>query len=122
MNQTMMHLPENAEKLRIFIGETDRHDGRPLFEAIVLAAKKAGLAGATVIKATMGFGANSQVHTNKILRLSEDLPLVIEIVDEPDRIEAFLPTLDQMIDEGLVTKEKVQVIFYRHGACDLDQS
>ena len=100
--------------LRIYLGEDDRHDGRPLYEAIVLAAREQQIAGATVIKGSMGFGHASRIHTAKILRLSEDLPMVIEIVDEEDKIHAFLPDLDEMIGEGLVTMEKVEVIFYRH--------
>ena len=109
-----MQLPEEAELLRIFIGESDRRGGRPLYEVIVEEARKQGLAGATVLRATLGFGAHSRIHTAKILRLSEDLPMVIEIVDKPDRIAAFLPDLDQLMDEGLVTLEKVRVITYRH--------
>lgn len=113
-----MKLPSEAELLRIFIGESDRHEGRPLYEAIVLAARKRGMAGATVLRGLMGFGAHSRMHTTKILRLSEDLPLIIEIVDKPERIEAFLPLLDEMIGEGLVTLERAQVIAYRYGEID----
>jgi uncharacterized protein len=109
-----MKLPSEAQLLRIFIGESDRHEGKPLYEAIVLAARERGMAGATVLRGLMGFGAHSRMHTAKILRLSEDLPLVIEIVDKPERIEAFLPLLDAMIDEGLVTLERAQVIAYRY--------
>ncbi len=109
-----MHLPHEAELLRIFIGESDRHGHRPLYEAIVQLAREKGLAGATVLRGIMGFGAHSRMHTAKILRLSEDLPIVIEIVDTPERIEAFLPQIDGMIAEGLVTLEKVRVIAYRH--------
>ena len=109
-----MKLPYESELLRIFVGETDRYEGRPLYEAIVRKARETGMAGATVLHGTMGFGAHSRVHTAKILRLSEDLPVVVEIVDMPQRIEAFLPVLDGMIDEGLVTLEKVKVIAYRH--------
>lgn len=115
-----MQLPERAQRLRIFIGESDKAEGRPLYEVIVTRAREAGLAGATVLRGAMGFGANSRVRTSKILRLSEGMPLVIEIVDEADKIEAFVPVLDGLITEGLVTKEPVQVIFYRHSACDLD--
>ena len=104
--------------LRIFIGESDKHEGRPLYEAIVQEARRAGLAGATVLRGTLGFGAHSRIHTTKVLRLSEDLPMVVEIVDETDAIEAFLPTLDGMIDEGMVTLEKVSIIAYRHGNAD----
>ncbi len=110
----MMELPKEAELLRIFIGEGDRCHGRPLYEVIVEEARKKGLAGATVTRATLGFGAHSRIHTAKVLRLSEDLPMVIEIVDRPDKIAAFLPDLNQLMDEGLVTLEKVRVITYRH--------
>ena len=109
-----MQLPSEAELLRIFVCESDKHDGRPLYEAIVQSAREKGLAGATVLKGVMGFGAHSRVHTAKILRLSEDLPMVIEIVDTPERIAEFLPTVDEMIGEGLVTLEKINVITYRH--------
>ena len=109
-----MKLSGEAELLRIFIGESDRCDGRPLYEAIVQEARQAGLAGATVLRGILGFGAHSRIHSAKILRLSEDLPVVIEIVDRPDRIAEFLPKLDTMIAEGLVTLEKVRIIAYRH--------
>jgi len=110
-----MKPPEEAELLRIFIGESDKWKGRPLYEAIVLAAREQGLAGATVLKGQMGFGAHSRLHSAKILRLSEDLPIVIELVDKTERIEAFLPQLDGMIEEGMVTIEKVRVLAYRAG-------
>src|SRR6201996_539162 len=106
-------LPTDATLLRIFIGDADRHDGRPLYEAIVLKAREMHLAGATVLKSPMGFGHHSRLHTAKILQLSTDLPMVIEIVDEPPKIEAFLPVLDEMMDGGLVTLEKGRVIHYR---------
>jgi hypothetical protein len=109
-----MRLPEEAELLRIFIGESDRHQGKPLYEAIVLEARRRGMAGATVLRGVMGFGADSRVHTAKILRLSEDLPIIVEIVDKPDRIVDFLPELDKMMQEGLVTLERARVIVYRH--------
>lgn len=109
-----MHIPSEAELLRVFIGESDKRGGRPLYEVIVEEARRRGLAGATVLRGTLGFGANSRIHTAKVLRLSEDLPMVIEIVDAPERIAAFLPDLDGMIDEGLVTLEKVRLIAYRH--------
>ncbi len=110
-----MHLPSDAQLLRIFIGESDKHDGLPLHEAIVRLAREKGLAGATALRGVMGFGANSRVHTDKILRLSEGMPMVVEIVDSPERIGEFLPLVDAMMDEGLVTLEKIQVMVYRHG-------
>jgi uncharacterized protein len=108
-----MKIPTDGKLLRIFIGEADRWNGRPLYEAIVEEARKRGLAGATVWKGFMGFGAHSRLHTTKILRLSEDLPIVIEIVDAAEKIEAFLPDLDRMVQEGLVTLERADVILYR---------
>lgn len=110
-----MHLPQDAVLLRIFIGESDRWQHRPLYEAIVLKARERHLAGATVLRGPMGFGKSSRLHTAKILRLSLDLPLVIEIVDTADKIQAFLPVLDEMMQGGLVTLEKVKVIDYRAG-------
>lgn len=107
-----MQMPKQAVLLRIFIGESDECEGRPLYEAIVLKAREMHLAGATVLRGPMGFGASSHLHTTKILRLSEDLPLVIEIADAEDKINAFLPTLDGMMSSGLVTLEKVQVLQY----------
>lgn len=107
-----MHIPEQAMLLRIFIGENDRHAGRPLYEAIVLKARELHLAGATVLRGPMGFGHSSRLHTAKILRLSEDLPLVIEIVDTEEKINAFLPVLETMMSSGLVTLEKARVIRY----------
>lgn len=109
-----MNLPSEAELLRIFIGESDKYHGRPLYEAIVELAREKGLAGATVLHGNMGFGASSRVHTAKILRLSEDLPIVVEIVDKPERIADLLPLIDGMIDQGLVTLETVRVKVYRH--------
>ncbi|HXI10176.1 MAG TPA: DUF190 domain-containing protein, partial [Thermodesulfobacteriota bacterium] len=109
-----MKLPSEAEILRIFIGESDKYNGRPLYEAIVEEARKSGMAGATVTRGVLGFGAHSRIHTAKILRLSEDLPLIVEIIDKPERIEAFLPGLDKMVEEGLITVEKVRVVAYRH--------
>jgi PII-like signaling protein len=108
-----MNVPEEGYLLRVFVGESDRHGRRPLYEAIVLKAREAGLAGATVLRGVMGFGRRSVLHTAKILRLSEDLPMVVEIVDAREKIEEFLPVLDGMIAEGLVTLERVQVIHYR---------
>ncbi|MEK0084690.1 DUF190 domain-containing protein [Benzoatithermus flavus] len=107
-----MMIPRSAMLLRIFIGESDRHGHRPLYEAIVMKAREAHLAGATVLRGPMGFGHSSRLHTAKILRLSADLPLVIEIVDSEDKIAGFLPALEPMIGSGLVTTEKVQVIQY----------
>jgi PII-like signaling protein len=109
-----MNTPSEGELLRIFIGESDHYGGRPLYEAIVEEARKRGMAGATVIRGVLGFGAHSRIHTAKVLRLSEDLPMVVEIVDTAARIEAFIPDLDRMMDEGMVTVEKVRVIVYRH--------
>lgn len=108
-----MQLPEDSLLLRIFIGESDRHLHHPLYEAIVLKAREAGLAGATALRGAMGFGPSSRLHTTKILRLSEDLPLVIEIIDIEEKINAFLPTLDGMMGDGLVTIEKVRTLRYR---------
>jgi len=110
-----MTLPSSGEILRIYIGESDRWHHQPLHEAIVLKAREAGLAGATVLRGSMGFGASSRLHTAKILRLSMDLPLVIEIVETPEKIAAFLPTLDEMVTEGLVTLEAVRILKYRAG-------
>ncbi|WP_279165227.1 DUF190 domain-containing protein [Thermus scotoductus] len=108
-----MKLEGEAKLLRIFVGESDRHGGRPLYEAIVLEARRRGLSGATVLKGFMGFGAHSRIHTAKIPQLSEDLPVVVEIVDTEEKIQAFLPVLDGMVREGLVTLEKVRVLLYR---------
>jgi PII-like signaling protein len=110
-----MQIPTDAVLLRIFLGESDRWEHKPLYEAIVLAARGAQLAGATVLRGPMGFGKASHLHTAKILRLSMDLPLVIEIVDSEEKINSFLPTLDKMIGGGLVTLEKVKVLHYRAG-------
>jgi PII-like signaling protein len=108
-----MKIPQQGKLLRIFIGERNRYDGRPLYEWIVLEAKKAGLAGATVVRGVMGFGANSRIHTTKILRLSEDLPIIIELVDTPHKLEQFLGHIDGAIGEGLATLEKADIQFYR---------
>ena len=108
-----MHLPHDAMLLRIFIGESDRWNHRPLYEAIVLKARELHLAGATVLRGPMGFGKSSRLHTAKILRLSEDLPIVIEIVDTADKIETFVPVLERMVQEGLVTLERAEVLMYR---------
>src|SRR3972149_12081094 len=108
-----MRIPEEVCLLRIFIGESDKWHGTPLYEAIVLKARELHLAGATVLRGPMGFGAHSRLHTAKILRLSEDLPLIIEIVDGKEKIDELLPHIDEMVQEGLVTLERVQVIKYR---------
>src|SRR5215470_3917369 len=107
-----MQLGEKAALLRIFIGESDRFGQHPLYEAIVLKAREQGLAGATVLRGPMGFGEHSQIHSAKVLRLSQDLPVVVEIVDSPDKINGFLPVLDAMMGSGLVTLEKIQILHY----------
>ena len=107
-----MKIPKDAVLLRIFIGEDDRADGRPLYEAIVLRAREMHLAGATVLRGPMGFGHSSRLHTAKILRLSEDLPVVIEIVDAEEKVQAFLSALEGLMTSGLVTLERVQVLQY----------
>jgi uncharacterized protein len=107
-----MELPRDAMLLRIFIGEDDQFAGHPLYEAIVLKARELHLAGATVLRGPMGFGHSSRLHTAKILRLSENLPIVVEIVDSEEKINAFLPLLDPMMGSGLVTMEKLQVLRY----------
>jgi PII-like signaling protein len=111
-----MTLPKEGRLLRIFIGENDKYEKLPLFEWIVRRAREEGLAGATVLRGLEGYGAHSRLHTAKILRLSSDLPIVIEIVDTADRIEAFLPLIDDAISEGLATIENVEVHFYRSGS------
>jgi uncharacterized protein len=108
-----MEIPTDAFLLRIFIGESDKWQGSPLFEAIVLKARELQLAGATVIRGSMGFGKSSRLHTAKITRLSFDLPILIEIVDSEEKINAFLPSLNEMVGGGLVTLEKVKVVHYR---------
>jgi PII-like signaling protein len=107
-----MEVPQDSMLLRIFLGEAARHEHEPLYEAIVLKAREMGLAGATVLRGPMGFGKSSHLHTAKILRLSEDLPIVIEIVDSEEKINSFLPSLDKMMGSGLVTLEKVKVVRY----------
>jgi len=109
----MMKIPEDGWLLRVFIGESDRWEGRPLYEALVHKARELHLAGATVLRGPMGFGAHSRLHTTKILRLSDDLPMVVEIVDSREKIDELLPHIDQMVEEGLVTLERVRVIKYR---------
>jgi uncharacterized protein len=110
---TTMELPEDALLLRIFIGESDRYRRQPLYEAIVMKAREMQMAGATVLRGPMGFGASSRIHTAKIIQLSMDLPLVIEIVDTEEKINSFLPILDEMMSGGLVTLEKARVIRYK---------
>lgn len=105
-----MKLPDESALLRVFVGEADKFEGRPLYQAIVEEARAAGLSGATVLRGLMGFGAASRLHTVKVLRISEDLPMVVEIVDSPEKVEAFLPRLKTMAPGGLVTIEKVRVI------------
>jgi PII-like signaling protein len=107
-----MHTPQQAVLLRIFMGEDDKAEGRPLYEALVLKARELGLAGATVLRGPLGFGHGSHLHTAKILRLSQDLPMVLEVVDQEDKVQAFLEAIDPMMDGGLVTLEKVTVVRY----------
>ena len=114
-----MKIPENGYLLRIFLGESDRWHGMPLYEALVLKARELHLAGATVLRGPMGFGAKSRLHTAKILRLSEDLPLIIEFVDSKEKLDTFMPLLDEMLRDGLVTLEPVQIIKYRADGQDL---
>jgi PII-like signaling protein len=108
-----MKLPPEGQLLRIFIGESDKYEGKPLYEWLVIKAKECDLAGATVLRGLMGFGANSRIHTSKILRLSFDLPIVVEIVDTPDKIKEFLSLVETVVKEGLVTLEKAEVHIYR---------
>jgi PII-like signaling protein len=108
-----MKVPENGQLLRIFIGESDKWEGIPLYEAIILKALELNIAGATMLRGMMGYGAASRIHTAKILRLSEDLPVVVEIVDGAEKIATLLPFIDEMVEEGLVTLEDVRVIQYR---------
>jgi PII-like signaling protein len=109
-----MKIEGEGQLLRIYIGESDRWEGRPLYEAIVRAAREQGLAGATALRGIEGFGASSRIHTVKVLRLSEDLPIVIEIADQADRIASFMHTIDKMVSEGMVTLERVNILLYRH--------
>ena len=110
-----MKLEGSAILVRIYIGESDQHDGRPLYQAIVARLRELGIAGATVLRGIEGFGAHAHLHTTRLLRLSEDLPVLIEVVDSEGRINAVLPELDRMVKDGLITMEKVQVIAYRAG-------
>lgn len=113
-----MTLPVNGKLLRIFIGENDKYDGAPLFEWLVRKAREHGLAGATVLRGLEGFGAHSRLHSAKVLRLSSDLPIVVEIVDDEEKIESFLPLIDDAVGEGLATVERVEVRFYRSGKAE----
>jgi uncharacterized protein len=115
-----MILPTEGYLLRIFIGESDKYHGQPLYEWIVAKAREQGLAGATVSRGMMGFGAHSRMHTFKIERLSEDLPIIIELVDTKEKLEKFLLLIDNVIDEGLATLENVNIHFYRSGAKNLN--
>jgi PII-like signaling protein len=110
-----MKLPEEGKLLRILVGESDTHKGKSLYEAIVLKARELNLAGASVFRGIMGYGASSRIHSIKLLRLSEDLPVMIEIVDSEDNINKILPFLDETVQEGLITMENVSVVKYRHG-------
>jgi PII-like signaling protein len=110
-----MMLPADGYLLRIFIGESDKHEGRPLYEWLVFKAREEGLAGATVLRGLMGYGAHSRVHTFKIERLSLDLPIIVEVVDTREKLERFLALIDDVIEEGLATLEKAQIHFYRRG-------
>jgi PII-like signaling protein len=114
-----MKIPQEGKLLRIFIGEADKWNGKPLYEAIVLLAREKGMAGATVIRGVMGYGCKSHMHTSKLLELSADLPLIIELVDSEEKINAFIPVLDTMVKEGLITLEKAQVVMYR--ACGQEE-
>jgi len=109
-----MNLPKDGMMLRIYIGEADRHGSKPLYEAIVLKARELNLAGATVLRGIMGFGAESRIHTAKVLRLSEDLPIIIEVVDTEENINKLLPFLEETVLEGMITLERITVIKYRH--------
>jgi PII-like signaling protein len=110
-----MKIPQEGYLLRVFLGESDKWHGKPLYEAIVLKARELHLAGATVLRGPMGFGAHSRLHTTKVLQLSEDLPIIVEIVDAKQKIDELMPHVDEMVQEGLVTLERVQVIKYRAG-------
>ena len=111
-----MKIEGEGKLLRVFVGENDHWHGRPLYEAITLKAREAGLAGATVLRGIMGFGADSHMHTSKVLRLSEDLPVVIEMVDKAGPIDEFIPVLDEMVAEGMITVEPVHILAYRHSS------
>ena len=110
-----MKMPEEGLMLRIFIGEADYHNGKLLYEEIVMKAREMNLAGATVLKGIMGFGAHSRLHTSKLLRLSQDLPIVIEMVDTEEKLQKILPYLDEVVEEGMITMEKMRILHYREG-------
>ena len=110
-----MNLPEEGMLLRIFIGESDKYKSKALYEQIVIKARELNLAGATVIRGIMGFGAHSRIHTAKLLALSEDMPVVVEIVDTEEKLNSLLPFLDEIMKDGMITIEKAKVIRYRHG-------
>lgn len=122
IREEAMMLPKQGHLLRIFIGESDRHAGLPLYEWIVEEARRFGLAGATVLRGLQGFGAHSRVHTARVLRLSTDLPIIVELVDTQEKIEAFLPIVDAAVAEGLATVEKIEIRWYRHGSSNQIQS
>jgi len=111
-----MNASQDCQRARIYIGEADRFDGKPLYEALVFKARELGLSGATVFRSPMGFGANSVVHSAKLLNLSSDLPIVLEIIDEEPKIQLFLQQIETMLDSGLVTLEPIKVVHYRHRA------
>lgn len=113
-----MKTNEDGILLRIFAGESDQHEGKPLYQAVVAKARELGLAGATVLKGSMGFGANSVLHTTKILEFSTDLPILMELVDSQESIQKLLPALDGMVHEGMITMETVRIIAYRHNPAD----
>jgi len=111
----VMKLPEEGMLLRIFVGESDMYNGKALYEQIVIKARELNLAGATAVRGIMGFGATSRMHTAKLLRLSEDMPVIVEIIDTEDKLNTLMPFLDEVVKEGLITLEKIRVIKYRHG-------
>jgi PII-like signaling protein len=120
--QAQMKIDGPGKWLRIYLGESDHWHGKPLYQAIVELLRREGMAGATVLRGIEGFGANSRIHTARILRLSEDLPVVVEVIDQADRIERVLPMLDEMVGEGLMTLMDVSIVFYRHGADIVSES
>lgn len=111
-----MNTSQDCQRARIYIGEADRFDGKPLYEALIFKARELGLSGATVFRSPMGFGANSVVHSAKLLNLSSDLPIVVEIIDEEPKLQLFLQQVETMLDSGLVTLEPIKVVQYKHRA------